>query len=142
MRLFDVDEIIVFRENGSFSVVKVAEKCFVGENILYADVFFRNDERTIYNMVYSNGPLGHAFIKRFAIGGITRDKEYELTQGTKNSKVLYFTANKNGEAEKVKVYLKHKPKLKKLQFEFDFSTIAIKGRNSKGNILTKHAVNY
>lgn len=136
----DVDEIIVFRENGSFSVVKVAEKCFVGENILYADVFFRNDERTIYNMVYSNGPLGHAFIKRFAIGGITRDKEYELTQGTKNSKVLYFTANKNGEAEKVKVYLKHKPKLKKLQFEFDFSTIAIKGRNSKGNILTKHAV--
>ena len=111
----DVDEIIVFRENGTFTVVKVAEKCFVGENILNADVFFRNDDRTIYNMIYANGPLGFAYIKRFAIGGITRDKEYDLTQGVKNSKILYFTANKNGEAEKIKVFLKHKPKLKKLQ---------------------------
>ena len=136
----DMDEIIVFRENGTFTVVKVAEKCFVGENILNADVFFRNDDRTIYNMIYANGPLGFAYIKRFAIGGITRDKEYDLTQGVKNSKILYFTANKNGEAEKIKVFLKHKPKLKKLQFEFDFSTIAIKGRNSIGNILTKHQV--
>ncbi|MDD4210161.1 MAG: DNA gyrase subunit A, partial [Bacteroidales bacterium] len=136
----DVDEIIVFRENGKFIVTKVTEKTFVGENILFADVFFRSDDRTIYNLVYNNGALGPAYVKRFAIGGITRDKEYDLTQGKKNTKILYFTANKNGEAEKIRVFLKHKPKLKKLQFDFDFSELAIKGRNSIGNILTKHQI--
>ncbi|MBP7103003.1 MAG: DNA gyrase/topoisomerase IV subunit A [Bacteroidales bacterium] len=136
----DVDEIIVFRENGTFIVTKVTEKTFVGENILFADVFFRSDDRTIYNLAYNNGPLGATYVKRFAIGGITRDKEYDLTQGKKNTKILYFTANKNGEAEKIRVFLKHKPKLKKLQFDFDFSELAIKGRNSIGNILTKHQI--
>ncbi len=136
----DVDEIIVFRENGTFMVTKVAEKSFVGENILYADVFSRNDDRTIYNVVYCNGALGPNYVKRFAIGGITRDKEYDITQGKKNSKILYFTANKNGEAEVIKVFLKHKPKLKKLQFDFDFSTLAIRGRNTIGNILSKNPI--
>lgn len=136
----DVDEIIVFRENGKFIVTKVTEKTFVGENILFADVFFRSDDRTIYNLVYNNGALGPAYVKRFAIGGITRDKEYDLTQGKKNTKILYFTANKNGEAEKIRIFLKHKPKLKKLQFDFDFSELAIKGRNSIGNILTKQQI--
>jgi topoisomerase-4 subunit A len=136
----DVDEIIVFRENGKFIVTKVTEKTFVGENILFADVFFRSDDRTIYNLVYNNGALGPAYVKRFAIGGITRDKEYDLTQGKKNTKILYFTANKNGEAEKIRIFLKHKPKLKKLQLDFDFSELAIKGRNSIGNILTKQQI--
>jgi len=136
----DVDEIIVFRENGKFLVTKVSEKTFVGDNILYADVFFRNDDRTIYNMVYCDGALGPNYIKRFAIGGITRDKEYDVTQGKKNSKILYYSANKNGEAEKIRIFLKHKPKLKKLQFDFDFSTLTIKGRNSIGNILSKNSI--
>lgn len=136
----DVDEIIVFRENGKFLITKVSEKTFVGDNILYVDVFFRNDDRTIFNLVYCDGALGPNYVKRFAIGGITRDKEYDLTQGTKNSKILYYTANKNGEAEKIRVYLKHKPKLKKLQFDFDFSALAIKGRNSIGNILSKNPI--
>ena len=135
----DVDEIIVFRKR-HFMVTKVAEKSFVGENILYADVFSRNDDRTIYNVVYCNGALGPNYVKRFAIGGITRDKEYDITQGKKNSKILYFTANKNGEAEVIKVFLKHKPKLKKLQFDFDFSTLAIRGRNTIGNILSKNPI--
>ncbi len=136
----DVDEIIIFRENGTFMITKVTEKSFVGENIIYADVFFRSDNRTIYNIVYSNGNLGPNYVKRFAIGGITRDKEYDITQGKKNSKILYFTANKNGEAEIIKIFLKHKPKLKKLNFDFDFSSLAIRGRNSIGNILSKNVI--
>ena len=136
----DVDEIIVFHEDGTFVVTKVAEKVFVGPNILEAHVFTRNDERTIYNMAYQDGQLGYCYVKRFAIGGISRDKSYDLTQGKKGSRILYFTTNKNGEAEKVRVTLKHKAKLKKPVFEFDFSTLAIKGRNSRGNILSKHPV--
>jgi topoisomerase-4 subunit A len=136
----DIDEIIVFRENGTFIVTKVSDKQFVGKDIIHVDVFTRNDDRTIYNMAYSNGKIGVCYVKRFAIGGITRDKEYDLTQGKTGSKVLYFTANKNGEAEKVKVTLKPKPKLKRTQFEFDFSTLTIKGRGSNGNILSKNPV--
>lgn len=136
----DIDDIIVFRNDGTFIVTKVAEKVFVGQNIEHIAVFRKNDERTIYNLVYQDGTHGSAYIKRFAVVGITRDKEYDLTKGSKGTKVLYFTANPNGEAEVVKVQLKPKPKLKKTNFDFDFSEIAIKGRSSMGNILTKHLV--
>ena len=136
----DLDDIIVFRQDGCFMVVKAADKVFVGKDILYVSVFTRNDERTIYNMAYHDGKSGFAYVKRFAIGGVTRDKEYLLTQGTPGTKLLYFTANPNGEAEVVKVYLKPKPKLKKLQFEFDFKTLAVKGRGSMGNILSRNPV--
>ena len=136
----DIDDIIVFRRNGMFKVVKVGEKVFVGEDVIYAGVFKRNDERTIYNMVYSDGKDGIAYVKRFAVGGVTRDKEYDLTKGTPGSQVLYFTANPNGEAEVVRVHLRFKPKLKKLYFDFDFKTLAVKGRSSMGNILSRNAV--
>ncbi|GAP44773.1 DNA gyrase [Lentimicrobium saccharophilum] len=136
----DIDDIIAFREDGTFIVTKVAEKVFVGEHIIHIDVFRKNDERTIYNLIYQDGKNGAAYVKRFAVVGITRDKEYSLTKGTAGSKVLYFTANPNGEAELVKVNLKPRPKLKKPVFDFDFSELAIKGRNSQGNILTKYAV--
>ena len=136
----DVDEIIVFHEDGSFLVTKVAEKVFVGPDILAAYVFNRSDERTIFNMAYQDGPLGYSYVKRFAIGGVSRDKRYELTKGTKGSRVLYFTMNRNGEAETVRVTLRHKAKMKKPVFDFDFSTLAIKGRQSMGNILTKYPV--
>lgn len=136
----DLDEIIVFRENGSFIVTKVSPKSFVGEGIIHIDVFRKNDDRTIYNMVYRDGKKGPWFIKRFAVVGVTRDKEYDLTAGNPDSKVVYFSANPNGEAEIVKVLLRPKPKLKKTSFEFDFAALTIKGRASRGNTLTKHAV--
>ena len=136
----DIDDIIAFRDDGTFLVTKVADKVFMGKGIIHIDVFKRNDERTIYNMVYREGKNGLIYIKRFAVLGITRDKDYDLTTGKPNSKVLYFTANPNGEAEIIKVLLKPKPRLKKLTFEFDFSTLAIKGRNSKGNILSRNPV--
>lgn len=136
----DIDEIVVIREDGKFSVSKVSEKQFFGKDILHVEVFKRNDDRTIYNMVYSDGLNGMAMVKRFAVGGVTRDKEYDLTKGKSGSKILYLTSNPNGEAEKVKVYLKAKAKIKKLQFDFDFSKLAIKNRSSQGNILSRHAV--
>ncbi len=136
----DIDDIIAFRADGTFIVAKIQEKTFVGENIIHIDVFKRNDERTTYNMVYQDGAFGNVMIKRFAISGITRDKVYDLTKGTKGSKVLYFTANPNGEAETITVFLKPKPKLKKLSFDFDFAELSIKGRNSMGNILSRNAV--
>lgn len=136
----DIDDIIVFRQDGTFMVTKVAPKIFIGKDILHIAVFKKNDERTIYNMIYRDGRRGPVRVKRFAVKGITRDKDYVLTKGTEGSRVLYFTANPNGEAEIVKVYLKPKPKLKKLSFEFDFSDLAIKGKGSQGNILTKHSV--
>jgi len=136
----DMDEIIVFNESGKFTIRKVSDKHFFGKNIVLAEVFKRGDDRTIYNMVYSDGPNGVAMIKRFAIGGVTRDREYCLTKGKEGSKVLYITSNPNGEAEKIKVYLKPKAKLKKTQFEFDFSVLTIKGRSSLGNILTRNPV--
>lgn len=136
----DIDDIIVFREDGTFIVTKVAEKMFVGEHVMHIDVFRKNDERTIYNMVYQDGKSGSAFIKRFAVLGTSRDKEYKLTKGTPGSKILYLSSNPNGEAEVIKVLLKQKPKLKKLTFDFNFGELAIKGRSSLGNTLTKHAV--
>lgn len=136
----DLDDIIIFREDGTFMVTRIAEKSFVGKGIIHIGVFDRNDERTIYNMIYQDGSKGTVFMKRFPVKGVTRDKDYDLTRGTKGSKILYFTANPNGEAEVVTVYLRHKPKLRKPVFDTDFSELAIKGRAAGGNMLTKHAV--
>ncbi|MGB4399466.1 MAG: DNA gyrase/topoisomerase IV subunit A [Daejeonella sp.] len=136
----DLDEIIVFREDGKFNVSKVAEKTFVGKGIVHAQVFKKNDERTVYNMIYRDGESGTSYIKRFSVLGVTREKEYDLTKGSKGSKALYFTANPNGEAEIVNVQLKPHSKLKKLQFDIDFAEHVIKGRSSMGNIVTKYPV--
>ena len=136
----DIDDIIVFRNDGKYIITKVSNKTFVGKNILYVAVFNKNDKRTTYNVIYRDGKIGKTMVKRFSVTSITRDKEYDLTKGTEGSKVLYFSPNPNGEAEVVKVFLKPRPKLKKLIFEFDFSEILIKGRNSQGNILTKNDV--
>lgn len=136
----DIDDIIVFRENGTFLVTKVSAKSFVGENIIHIDVFRKNDDRTIYNLVYRDGKKGPLYVKRFAVMGVTRDKEYDLTAGNPDSKVMYFTANPNGEAEIIKVSLRPQAKLKKTSFEYNFAELAIKGRSSKGNILTKKPI--
>ncbi|MFC3363744.1 DNA gyrase/topoisomerase IV subunit A [Pedobacter fastidiosus] len=136
----DIDEIIVFREDGKCIITKVADKTFVGKGIIHAQVFKKNDERTIYNLVYKDGTSGTSYIKRFAVVGVTRDKEYDLTKGSKGSKILYFTANPNGEAEIVNVSLKPHSKLRKLQFDQDFAEVAIKGRGSQGNIISKYPV--
>jgi topoisomerase-4 subunit A len=136
----DIDDIIVFREDGTFMVTKVADKFFIGKNIIHIDVFKRNDDRTIYNMIYRDGKVGKTYVKRFAVLGVTRDKEYNLTKGKADSKVLYFTSNPNGEAEVVRVNLKPKARLKKTALDFDFSELAIKGRSSQGNTLSKHSV--
>ncbi len=135
-----IDDVILFFKDGKLRVVKVCEKMFVGKNILYINVFKKNDTRTIYNMVYRNGKDGAAFIKRFAVNGITRDKEYDLSQGLPGSRVLYFSANPNGEAEVIRITHKPGPRIKKLQFDKDFSEIAIKGRQSMGNILSKNDI--
>jgi topoisomerase-4 subunit A len=136
----DIDEIIVFREDGRCIITKVQDKVFVGKEIIHVAVFKKNDERTVYNMIYKDGQSGVSFIKRFSVVGVTRDKEYDLTKGTKGTRVLYFTANPNGEAEVVNIQLKPQSKLKKLQFDEDFALLAIKGRNSIGNIITKYPV--
>lgn len=136
----DIDEIIVFREDGRFIVTKVSDKTFVGKQIIHAQVFKKGDERTVYNMIYKDGGSGISYIKRFSVVGVTRDKEYDLTKGTKGSKVLYFTANPNGEAEIVNVQLKPHSKLKKLAIDIDFANIAIKGRSSMGNIVVKFPI--
>ena len=136
----NIDDVIIFYKDGKLKVVKVTEKMFVGKNILYVNVFKKNDSRTIYNMVYRNGKDGASYIKRFAVSGITRDKDYDLAQGLNGSRVLYFSANPNGEAEVIKTTLKPGPRIKKLQFDKDFSEIAIKGRQSMGNILTKYDI--
>ena len=135
-----IDDIIIFYKDGKYKIVKVQEKMFVGKNILYLNVFKRNDSRTIYNVIYQDGRGGIFFMKRFAVTGVTRDKEYDLTKGTPGSKIHWFTANPNGEAEVVKVTLKPKPRLKTLQFDVDFSELAIKGKQSQGNIVTKNEV--
>ena len=136
----DLDDIIIFYKDGKYKVVRVAEKLFVGKNVLYLNVFKKNDSRTIYNAVYRDGKKGWYFIKRFNVTSMTRDKEYDLTQGTPGSKVMYFTANPNGEAEIIKVTLDPNPKLKKIFIEKDFSEVIIKGRASKGNLLTKNNI--
>jgi topoisomerase-4 subunit A len=136
----DIDEIIVFREDGRCLITKVQDKVFVGKEIIHVAVFKKNDERTVYNMIYKDGQSGVSYIKRFSVVGVTRDKEYDLTKGTKGTRVLYFSANPNGEAEIVNVQLKPHSKLKKLQFDEDFAALAIKGRGSMGNIITKYPV--
>jgi topoisomerase-4 subunit A len=136
----DIDEIIVFRADGKFIVTKVQDKVFVGKDIEHVAVFKKNDERTVYNMIYKDGQSGISYIKRFSVTGVTRDKEYDLTKGSKGSKTLYFTANPNGEAEIVNIQLKPHAKLKKLQFDEDFAALAIKGRNSIGNMVTKYPI--
>jgi len=136
----DIDNIIVFRRDGKMIVTKIADKAFVGKDIVHIGILKKNDNRTIYNMIYQDGQRGNTMMKRFAVTGVTRDKEYDLTKGKKDSKILYFTANPNGESEIVTVFLKPKPKLKKLKFELDFSQLAIKGRMASGNILIKHKV--
>jgi len=136
----DIDEVITFNSDGKYIISKVAEKNFVGKDIIHAAVFRRNDSRIIYNIVYRDGLNGAIMIKRCAITGITRDKEYDITKGTKGSKILYMSVNPNGEAEVIKVYLRPRPRLKKPVFEFNFSDLAIKGKQSMGNVLTKYAI--
>ncbi len=136
----ELDDVIVFLRDGTYLITKVAPKTFVGQNIIYANVFKNNDKRTIYNVAYLDGKTGYTFVKRFAVYSVLRDKKYNLTQGAPYSKILYFSANPNAEAEKVIVKLKPKPRLKRRIFEFDFAQLAIKNRNAKGNILTKHPV--
>ena len=136
----DIDDIIIFYKDGKFKVVRVADKLFVGKNVLWLGVFKKNDQRTIYNAVYRDGKKGTYFIKRFNVPSITRDREYDITSGTPGSKVVYFTANPNGEAEVIKVTLDPAPKLKKIFFDKDFSEVGIKGRSAKGIILTKYQV--
>jgi topoisomerase IV subunit A len=137
----DIDDVIVIRRDGVYLVTRVAEKVFVGNDILYAQIFLKNDERTIYNIVYQNGKDGPLLAKRCAISGLTRDKEYDLTRGKTGSRIVYLSANPNGEAEVIKIHHKPKARLKKLMFEFDFGQLAIKGKSSMGNILTRNAVN-
>ena len=136
----DIDDIIIFYKDGKFKVVRVAEKLFVGKNVMWLGVFKKNDQRTIYNAVYRDGRKGYYYIKRFNVSAITRDREYDITAGTEGSRVLYFTANPNGEAEVIKVTLDPAPKLKRIFFDKDFSEIMIKGRAAKGNLLTKFQV--
>ena len=133
----DLDDIIIFYKDGKYKVIRVAEKIFVGKNILHVQVFKKNDKRTIYNAVYRDGRQGYAYIKRFNVTSLMRDREYDFTQGTPGTKVLYFTANPNGEAEIIKVTLEASPTLKNIFMTRDFSKVGIKGKNSRGNILSK-----
>ena len=136
----DLDNIVVFRKDGKMIVTKVSDKTFVGKDIIHVEIFKKNDERTTYNMAYVDGASGITYVKRFQAGGVTRDKEYDLTKGDPKSKVLYFSSNPNGEAEKVNVVLKPTASARIKVFDFDFAELEIKGRGSNGNQLTKYAV--
>ena len=136
----DIDDIIVFTKEGEMQVVRVDSKVFVGKNIIHASIFKRNDSRTIYNMIYRDGKRGTSFIKRFAVKGITRDKIYNMTQGTEGSGVLYFSANSNGEAEVVTITLRNSGSIKKLKWDLDFADLQIKGRGVRGNTVTKYSI--
>ncbi|RFN58318.1 DNA gyrase/topoisomerase IV subunit A [Marixanthomonas ophiurae] len=136
----DIDDIIVFTEEGKMMVTKVDTKTFIGKNIIHVAVYKKKDKRRIYNMIYRDGKNGTTYVKRFSVTSMTRDRDYDLTQGTKGSKVLYFTANPNGEAEVVTILLRQKGNIKKLKFDLDFADQNVKGRNSKGNIVTKYPV--
>lgn len=136
----DLSEIIVIHKDGKYVVTKVSEKAFFGKDILYVGIFDRNDQRTIYNVIYREGKTSVSYAKRFAVTSITRDKEYDITQGTPGSQILWFTVNHNGEAETVKIYLRPRPKLKKLTDEYDFSQLGIKGRASRGNLVSKNPI--
>ena len=136
----DIDDIIIFYKDGKFKVTKVADKIYVGKNILYLNVFKKGDSRTIYNVLYQDGRGGTTYMKRFAVTGITRDKEYDVTQGKPGSKIVWFTANPNGEAEVLRITLKPKFRLKILQFDVNLADLAIKGKQARGNIVTKNEV--
>ena len=136
----DIDDIIIFFRNGAYKVIRVADKVYVGKDIIYINVFKRNDERTIYNVLYRDGRGGAIYMKRFNITGITRDREYDVTQAKPGSRILLFSANPNGEAEVLRVTLRSKPRLKVLQFDVDFANLGIKGRGSRGNLVTKNEV--
>ncbi len=135
-----IDDVIIFYKDGRYKIVKVQGKLSVGKNVLYVNVFKRNDERTIYNAIYQNGKGAPYYMKRFAVTGVSRDKEYNLTPGKSGTKVMWFTANPNGEAEVVRVTLKADSRLKKLQFDVDFSQLAVKGRGALGNLVTKNPI--
>ena len=136
----DIDDIIIFYRDGKYKIIRVADKIFVGKNIIYLAVFKKNDSRTIYNVVYRDGRKGFYFIKRFNVTSVTRDREYDLTQGKEGSRVLYFTANPNGEAEVIKITFEPSVHKKKLFIDKDFSELLIKGKNAKGYLLTKYPV--
>ncbi len=136
----DIDDIIVLRADGQMIVTKLDSKTFVGKNIIHVAVFKKGDKRTVYNMIYKDGKSGSTYMKRFAVTGVTRDKEYDLTAGNKLSKVLYFSANPNGEAEVVTILLRSVGSVKKLKWDIDFADLAIKGRGSRGNTVTKNTV--
>lgn len=136
----DIDDIIVIRKDGTYLITRVTEKQFVGKDLIHAQVFLRNDTRTIYNVVYQDGRDGPCYVKRCSLTGLTRDKEYTLGRGTSGTRILYLSANPNGEAEVIRVHHKPRARLKKLTFDFDFGELAIKGRGSMGNILTRNPV--
>ncbi|MCL8000880.1 hypothetical protein M8994_22065, partial [Brucella sp. 21LCYQ03] len=136
----DIDDIITFRADGKYSINKIQDKIFVGKDIIHVAVFKKGDDRTTYNAIYKDGTTGTNYVKRFAVTGVTRDKPYDISKGTKGSKVLYFTANANGEAETVNIQLKPHSQLRKLTFDVNFADIAIKGRGSQGNIVSKYPV--
>jgi topoisomerase-4 subunit A len=136
----DIDDVIVIFKDGKYKVVKVADKLYVGKNILYVNVYKKKDARTVYNVVYHDGRGGPYYMKRFAVTSVTRDKEYDITQGKPGSRVVYFTANQNAEAEVIRIVLRPRPRLKVLKFERDFGDIAVKGKQSMGNLLTKNEV--
>ena len=136
----DIDEVIIFHKDGKYKIVKVADKVFVGTDIIHIDIFRKNDHRTIYNAIYRDGKKGIYYMKRFAVTGVARDKEYDLTQGKPGSRVMYFTANPNGEAEVIKIQLKPALHLKKMEVIKDLSELAIKSRTARGNVLTKYEV--
>ena len=136
----DIDDVIIFKADGKMLITKVDSKTFVGKNIINVAVFKKKDNRTVYNMIYKDGKTGITFMKRFSVTGVTRDKEYDLTAGNKDSKVLYFSSNPNGEAEKVTVLLRAVGGLKKIKWDIDFAELAVKGRSSRGNTVTKNTV--
>jgi topoisomerase-4 subunit A len=136
----DLSEIIVIRKDGKYLVTKVSEKAFFGKDILYVGLFDRNDQRTVYNVIYREGKTSLSYAKRFAVTSVTRDKEYDITQGTPGSTILWFTVSHNAEAETVKIYYRQRPKLKKLIDEYDFSQLLIKGRASRGNLVSKNSI--
>ena len=136
----DIDDVIVFRNDGKMMITRVSAKTFVGKGIIHLALFKKNDVRTIYNVIYRDGKLGNTYMKRFPVKSITRDKEYDITAGSKSSKLFHFSVNPNGEAEVVSIVLKSQEKTKKLKFDIDFADLAIKGRSSKGNLVSKHAI--
>ena len=137
----DIDDVIVFTKDCKVVITKVGAKTFVGKNIIHAAVFKKKDKRTIYNMIYKDGDKNYYYLKRFAVSGVTRDKQYELSSSSKLSNVVYFSANPNGEAEVVSILLRQSQKIKKIKWDIDFSNYLIKGRSSRGNIVTKNTIN-